>query len=216
MQSLKEKNQCSRSELRFTISSVTGTPYLSSHHSTMRPVHLIRQIGRKHLTVIDPRGHKFLYTMHSPRIMSSRRWLDFKVCGGKKPSPPPHHFSPNLHGNESEALKTAPVDLTNAFQLVNTRQDHSLYLPVSSWMVHLWKGQQEAVQTMRNDFELLIHKNLLTNKRLKIQYRPVWNAEYGVREMVWGLSFWAVKPYVHRLGRARAISRIPETMLSFQ
>lgn len=134
---MKENNQCSRSELRFTISSVTGTSYLSSHHPTMRPVHLTRQIGRKHLTVLDPRGHKFLYTMHSPPRMSSRRWLVVKVCGGKKPSPPPHHSSPSLHGNESDALDTASVDLTNAFQLLNTRQDHSLYLPVSSWIIHL-------------------------------------------------------------------------------
>lgn len=73
--------------------------------------------------------------------------------------PPSHHSSPTFHGNESEALDTASVNLTNAFQLVNTRQDHSLYLPVSSWMIHLWKGQYEAVQTMRNDFEVLLYKN---------------------------------------------------------
>lgn len=68
--------------------------------------------------------------------------------------PPSHHSSPSLHGNESEALDTVSVDLTNAFQLVNSRQNHSLYLPVSTWMLHLWKEQQEAVQTMLNDFGL--------------------------------------------------------------
>lgn len=101
--------------------------------------------------------------------------------------PPSHHSSPSLHGNESEALDTVSVDLTNAFQLVNNGHNYSLYVPVSTWMIHLWKEQQEAVQTMRNDFEYLLHTILLTNKRLKIQYRPVWNAEYGIREMVWGL-----------------------------
>lgn len=38
--------------------------------------------------------------------------------------PPSHHSSPIFHGNESEALDTASVNLINAFQLVNTRQDH--------------------------------------------------------------------------------------------
>lgn len=65
---------------------------------------------------------------------------------------PSYHSSPSLHGNESEALDTASVDLTNEFQLVNTR-------PVSSWMINLWKEEQEAVQTMCNDFELLLSYN---------------------------------------------------------
>lgn len=51
--------------------------------------------------------------------------------------PSPHLSSPSLHGNESDALDTASVDLTNAFQLLNTRQDQSLYLPVRFWIIHL-------------------------------------------------------------------------------
>ena len=59
------------------------------YHPTMRPVELAWQTGWKNLTLLDPRGYKFLYTLHSPRIMSSRRWLVFKICRGKQPSPPP-------------------------------------------------------------------------------------------------------------------------------
>lgn len=40
-------------------------------------------------------------------------------------------------------------------------------------MNHLQKGKQEAVQTMRNDFEILsFHAIVLMNNRLKVQYRP--------------------------------------------
>lgn len=59
------------------------------------------------------------------------------------------------------------------FQLVNTRQEYYLYLPVNSWMNHLQKGKQEAVQTMRIDFEILcFHAIVPMNKRLQVQYRP--------------------------------------------
>lgn len=59
------------------------------------------------------------------------------------------------------------------FQLVNTRQDYYLYLPVNSWMNHLQKGKQEAVQTMRIDFEILcFHAIVYMNKRLQVPYRP--------------------------------------------
>ena len=112
--------------------------------------------------------------MHSPfHRTNSRWWLVVKVCGGKKPSLLLHRPSPSLNGNESVALSATPVDLKNTFQLVNNSQDYYLYLPVNSWMNHLQKGKQEAVQTMRNDFEILcFHAIVLMSKRLKVQYSP--------------------------------------------
>lgn len=143
IQSMKEKSQCSRSELRFShLKTVTGTSHLSSHHPTISlcdPFPWPDRLGENTSLCLTHVAMNFYIPCTAPLELVIVDGWSSRFAAGRNLAPLPHHSSPSLNGNESEALDTASVNLTNVFQLVNTRQKHSLYLPVSSWMIHLRK-----------------------------------------------------------------------------
>lgn len=172
---MKEKNHCSRSELRAPIQSSNEPDRDVPSIIPCDPFIWPDRLGENTSLCLNHVATTLYYrpcTAHSIERISVAGWSS-SFAAGRNQAPLLHRPSPSLNGNESVALDATPADLKNTFQLVNTRQDYYLYLPLNSWMNHLQKGKQEAVQTMRNDFEILsFHAIVLMNKRLKVQYRP--------------------------------------------
>lgn len=101
----------------------------SSHHPTIPPSHhgdpfiwsdMLSEnnpLGSTHVAITFYK----LYTAHFIERILVDVWTS-RFAAGRNQAPLLHHPLPSLHGNESEVLDAASADLTNKFQLVNTRQ----------------------------------------------------------------------------------------------